>query len=65
MDKNKAFSLRQAAQKINIHHVTLRRWIRDGEGPRAFVKRGRRRSTYRILPSDLDAFLRKHTRGGK
>ena len=59
-----ALSLRQAAQRLNVHHATLRRWIKDGEGPKAFVKHGRR-STYRILVNDLEAFIQKHSRGGR
>jgi excisionase family DNA binding protein len=60
-----ALSLRQAARRLNVHHVTLRRWIKDGEGPRAFVKPGLKRSTYRILIADLDHFIRVRSgRGG-
>jgi excisionase family DNA binding protein len=61
----KALSLRQAAARLNIHHATLRRWIHDGEGPRAFVKQGIRRSTYRIVGSDLQNFIDRNSKGGK
>jgi excisionase family DNA binding protein len=60
----KALSLRQAAKQLNVHHATLRRWIIDGEGPRAFIKRGRR-STYRITATDLDAFIDRNSKGTK
>lgn len=59
-----ALSLRQAAKQLNVHHATLRRWIQDGEGPRAFVKPGRR-ATYRIKLNDLERFISRNSAGGK
>ena len=38
----KTLTLRKAAARVGVHHATLARWIKDGEGPRAFIKRGRR-----------------------
>jgi excisionase family DNA binding protein len=60
----KALSLRQAAKTLSIHHATLRRWIQDGEGPKTFIKVGRR-STYRIQKSDLELYIARRSRGGK
>jgi excisionase family DNA binding protein len=60
----KALSLQQAAQRIGVHRTTLRRWIVLGEGPRTFIKNGRR-STYRIAVADLDAFVGRSSKGGK
>jgi excisionase family DNA binding protein len=59
-----SLTLRQAAKRLNVHHATLRRWIIDGEGPRAFVKVGRTRSTYRITTHSLEDFIRRNSRGG-
>jgi hypothetical protein len=42
----------------------LARWIADGEGPRTFIKPGRR-SVYRIAVSDLEEFIARHSKGGK
>ncbi len=58
----KALSLRLAAIRLNVHHATLRRWIIDGEGPRTFIKRGRR-ATYRITHADLEAFIERNSKG--
>jgi excisionase family DNA binding protein len=60
----KAFSLRQAAKLVGVHHTTLARWIRDGEGPRAFIKSGKR-TVIRVQELDLEAFIRRHSRGGR
>lgn len=60
----KALSLRTAAKRLGIHHATLARWIRDGEGPRAFIKPGRR-SCVRIYQSDLESYIRRYSRGGR
>jgi len=60
----KALSLREAAKHVGVHHATLARWIRDGEGPRAFIKSGRR-TVIRIQQIDLDSFIRRNSRGGR
>jgi len=60
----KPLTLRKAAKVLGVHHVTLGRWIRDGEGPRAFIKPGRR-SVIRIRDNDLDDFIRRNSRGGR
>jgi hypothetical protein len=59
-----SLTLRRAAKEIGIHHATLSRWIRLGEGPRAFIKPGQR-SCYRIRRIDLDLFLQQNSRGGR
>ena len=59
-----ALTLRQAAKVLGVHHETLRRWICDGEGPKAFIKPGRR-SVIRIQQHDLDEFIRRYSRGGR
>lgn len=56
-------SLRQAAKQLGVHYTTLRRWIHTGTGPRALIKRNRKRSTYRITAKDLDEFVRRNSRG--
>ena len=58
-------SLRQAAQRLGVHHVTLRRWIASGEGPRALIKPNARRATIRIAEADLNTFIQRYSRGGK
>jgi excisionase family DNA binding protein len=60
----KALSLRQAAALLNISHTTLLLWIRDGEGPKVFIKNGSRK-TYRIMADDWDDFINRRSRGGK
>lgn len=60
----KTLTLRKAAKVLGVHHATLGRWIRDGEGPRAFIKRGRR-TCIRIQQIDLDTFIRRNSRGGR
>ena len=57
-----ALSLRQASARLGVHHTTLRRWIQDGEGPRAMIKPGHRRSTIRIMVAELEEFIRLHSR---
>jgi excisionase family DNA binding protein len=59
-----ALSIRRAAKVVGVHHTTLARWIRDGEGPKAFIKRGRR-NVIRIQQDDLDTFIRRNSRGGR
>jgi predicted site-specific integrase-resolvase len=56
-------SLRSAAKIIGVHHATLRRWILNGEGPRAFMKPHPTRATYRISEKDLEAFVQKYSKG--
>jgi excisionase family DNA binding protein len=58
-----ALSLRQAAKRIGVHPSTLLRWVVDGEGPRTFIKVGRR-SVYRIATKDLQQFIDQRSRGG-
>lgn len=58
-----SLSLRQAATRLGVHHVTLSRWIAAGEGPRTFEKRGSR-SVVRIRPADLDAYINANSRRG-
>jgi excisionase family DNA binding protein len=60
----KVLTLRKAAACLGVHHATLGRWIRDGEGPRAFIKRGRR-NCVRIQQRDLDAYIQRNSKGGK
>jgi excisionase family DNA binding protein len=59
-----SLTLRQAAQVLGVHHSTVGRWIRDGEGPKALIKQGVR-STYRITAADLERFTNRNSRGGK
>jgi excisionase family DNA binding protein len=59
-----SLTLRQAAKVLGVDHSTLGRWIRDGEGPKALIKPGRR-STYRINAADLESFRNRYSRGGK
>jgi hypothetical protein len=44
----------EAADYVGVHVVTLRRWRRDGMGPKA-TRHGARRYAYKI--TDLDAWL--------
>ncbi len=60
----KALSLRKAALKLGIHHNTLKKWIVDGEGPKAFVKPGVHRDVIRIMPEELDRYIRVNSLGG-
>jgi excisionase family DNA binding protein len=59
---NTGFTLRAAARRLGVHHATLRRWIQDGEGPRTFIKQGRR-CTYRIAPTALETFIEQNSKG--
>lgn len=59
-----ALTLRKAAKELGVHHTTLARWIRDGEGPKAFIKPGRR-TVIRIQKVDLEAFILRNSRGGR
>lgn len=61
----KAYTLRAAADVLGVCHTTLRRWIADGSGPRTFIQPGIKRSTYRIMPSALEAFVNQNSKGGK
>ena len=56
-------SLRQAAKELGVHYTTLRRWIQFGTGPKAFIKRNAKRSTYRISAKDLEEFVRRNSKG--
>ena len=60
-----ALTLRGAAKELGVHHATLARWIRDGEGPKAFIKPGLKRSVIRIRQVDLEDFIRRYSRGGR
>jgi excisionase family DNA binding protein len=59
-----ALTLRKAAKVLGVHHATLARWIRDGEGPKAFIKRGRR-TCIRITVADLNQFIARNSYGGR
>jgi excisionase family DNA binding protein len=59
-----SLTLRQAAKVLGVHHSTVGRWIRDGEGPKALIKSGVR-STYRISAADLERFTNRNSRGEK
>lgn len=59
----RALTLRKAAERLGVHHTTLRRWIEDGTGPRALVLPGTLRRTIRIMPGDLDRFIDQNSRG--
>ena len=60
-----ALTLRKAAKVLGVHHATLAKWIRDGEGPRAFIKPSGSRYVIRIQQHDLDNFIRRYSRGGR
>lgn len=64
MKSPNALTLRKAAARVGVHHATLGRWIRNGEGPRAFIKPGVR-SVIRIREVDLETFIRRFSRGGR
>ena len=63
MSEQRAYNLRQAAELLGIHHATLRRWIDDGIGPRAFIHHNTQRATIRITATELAAFQRSNSRG--
>lgn len=52
------FTLRQAANLLQVSYETLRRWVAQGEIPAVLV--GKRK---RILASDLDEFARRAPAG--
>lgn len=60
---SKALSLRAAADRVGLHHSTLRAMIDDGEGPPAFIKHWNGRTIIRIQPADLERWRRHYTRG--
>lgn len=61
---SRGLCLSEAAAIVGVHRSTLYRWIIDGEGPRAFVKQGPKRSTIRIQRTDLNAWMRENSFGG-
>lgn len=50
--EERMYSLEEVAERLQVSERTVRRWIKSGELPA--YKPGRE---YRIIPSDLDAFL--------
>ena len=61
----RALNLREAAERLNVHPETLKRWIVMGEGPKTFIKPSTKRPTYRIKVSDLETFMNRNSRGGR
>ena len=54
MDQERLLTVSQAANRLQVHEETVRRWLRTG------ILRGHlltRRAGYRIRESDLDRFV--------
>ena len=58
-------TLSEAARRIGIHPATLKRWIEDGEGPPALIKRGHAKDTIRIQPTKLEDWIERNSRGSR
>ena len=59
-DKNTAMSESELARKASVSIAVLRKWRREGRGPR-FLKLGR---LVRYLVGDVDIWLHSHASGG-
>jgi predicted DNA-binding transcriptional regulator AlpA len=59
-DKNTAMSESELARKASVSIAVLRKWRREGRGPR-FLKLGR---LVRYLVGDVDIWLHSHAFGG-
>src|SRR4029450_11580790 len=52
VDENRLLSRKELAAALGVSTRTVDRWIRDGEGPPATLRRGRRRRGGGVLPLD-------------
>ena len=62
MDRDTYLTVEQAAERIQAHVETVRRWLREGKIAGTLISR---RAGYRIAAGEVDRFLREGPREGK
>ncbi len=62
MYEDKYLTVEQAAERIQAHEETVRRWLREGKLVGTLISR---RAGYRIPAGEVDRFLKEGPREGK
>ncbi len=62
MYEDKYLTVEQAAERIQAHEETVRRWLREGKLVGTLISR---RAGYRIPEREVDRFLKEGPREGK
>lgn len=58
-------TINQAATVMNVHPMTVRRYVWAGELPRINIGQGKSRPRFRIRRSAVDALMNKLEKGSK
>ena len=62
MQQEQWLTVAQIADRLQVHHETVRRWLRDG---RLLGRNFGGKSGYRVREKDLEAFLAEDPQEGK